>query len=257
MVDERSAISAARGTISTATRPGCFSVLLMPVRRRPRQRRQPRRRQGRPKRSGSRRRSSAERTTPSAALRPIVLTLVLSSIRDKAGRGEARLHYQKIPVVMALLAPILSACATPQGMTAAGGIAGSSNPKYRNAIAVRSVSGGEVMNMATVPGIPNEPLKIALESSLAANGYLSKSGTPKFYLDVVIQELHLPMHGLTLHATADVTYALTGSGAFAPYHIVTTGRATFSDSAIAVARMRFANERAMRENIEQFLRELR
>lgn len=116
------------------------------------------------------------------------------------------------------------------------------------------------MNMATVPGIPNEPLEIALESSLAANGYLSRSGTPKFYLDVVILELDRPMHGLTLHATADVTYALTSAtsgGAVAPYHIVTTGRATFSDSAIAVARMRFANERAMRENIEQFLRELR
>jgi hypothetical protein len=78
--------------------------------------------------------------------------------------------------------------------------------------------------------------------------------------DVVILELDRPMHGLTLHATADVTYALTsgtGGGAVAPYHIVTTGRATFSDSAIAIARMRFANERAMRENIEQFLRELR
>ena len=113
------------------------------------------------------------------------------------------------------------------------------------------------MNMATVPGIPNEPLKIALESSLAANGYLSKSGTPKFYLDVVILELDRPVHGLTLHATADVTYAVTSGGAVAPYHIVTTGRAAFSDSAIAIARMRFANERAMRENIEQFLRELR
>ena len=99
-----------------------------------------------------------------------------------------------------------------------------------------------------------------LKARLQPTATFPGPGTPKFYLDVVILELDRPMHGLTLHATADVTYALTSAtsgGAVAPYHIVTTGRATFSDSAIAVARMRFANERAMRENIEQFLRELR
>jgi hypothetical protein len=55
-----------------------------------------------------------------------------------------------------------------------------SSPKYRNAMAVRSVTGGQVMNALTVIGIQNEPLKAALESSLAANGYLARSGTPRF-----------------------------------------------------------------------------
>jgi hypothetical protein len=33
---------------------------------------------------------------------------------------------------------------------------------------VRSVSGGQVMNVLTVPGVANEPLKAALENTLGA-----------------------------------------------------------------------------------------
>ena len=60
-------------------------------------------------------------------------------------------------------------------MVGAGSIANPS-PKYRNAIAVRTVSGGAVMNVLTVPGVANEPLKEALEATLSANGYLAASG---------------------------------------------------------------------------------
>jgi len=63
-------------------------------------------------------------------------------------------------------------------MTVDSGAVVNSNPKYRNAMAVRSVSGGQMMNALTVMGVENEPLKAALESSLAANGYLARSGTP-------------------------------------------------------------------------------
>ncbi|MFL6817952.1 MAG: hypothetical protein ACJ8EF_08410 [Bradyrhizobium sp.] len=167
------------------------------------------------------------------------------------------MRYQKIVVILALLAPGLGGCASPQAMTVAAGTAGSSLAKYRNAVAVRSVSGGQVMNMARVPGVPNEPLKAALESTLAGQGYLAKSGTPKFYLDVKILDLDRPMRGMTLHATADVAYEVANRGGVERYHIVTTGSATFSDSPIAIDRIRIANERAMHENIEQFLRALR
>jgi len=40
------------------------------------------------------------------------------------------------------------------------------------------------------------------------------------------------------------------------YPVRTTARATFSDSPIAVDRMRVANERAMQANVRQFLQEL-
>jgi hypothetical protein len=166
------------------------------------------------------------------------------------------MRYGRILVVLALFAPGLAACATPQGMTVASGTAVNPAQKYRNAIAVRSVSGGQVMNLATVPGVPNEALKAALESTLAANGYLSRSGTPKFYLDAIILNLDRPLRGLTLNVTADVAYGLYGGGKVDAYQMVTTGRATFSDSPIGADRVRIANERAMHQNIEQFLRAL-
>jgi hypothetical protein len=142
-------------------------------------------------------------------------------------------------------------------MTVIGGGAVSASPKYRNAIAIRSVSGGQVMNVLTVPGVANEPFKQALENMLAAIGCLARSGTPKFYLDAEIQNLDQPLIGPDLSVTADVTYKVSGAGAAAAYPIKAKGTATFSDSPIAVDRMRIANERAMHQNIEQFLQALR
>jgi hypothetical protein len=165
------------------------------------------------------------------------------------------MRYGRVLVILALLAPGLAACATPQAMTVAATTI--SNPKYRNAIAVRNVSGGQAMNVLTMPGVPNEPLKTALESSLAANGYLTQSGTPKFYLDAEIHNLEQPLIGLDLTVTADVTYKVSGAGKTADYPIKSTATATFSDSPMAADRLRIANERAMHENIKRFLETLR
>jgi hypothetical protein len=167
------------------------------------------------------------------------------------------LNCAKLLIVLALIAPTLAACATQQAMTVDNGTVINSNPKYRNAIAVRSVTGGRLMNAATVMGVENDPFKAALESSLAANGYLAKSGTPKFYIDAKIVNLDQPLIGLDLDVTADVTYELSGTGPATSYPIKTTARATFSDSPIAADRMRIANERVMQQNIRQFLLALR
>jgi hypothetical protein len=163
----------------------------------------------------------------------------------------------KVLAVLALLAPALAACATPQAMTVASGALANPSPKYRNAIAVRSVSGGQAINVLTVPGVANEPLKEALERTLAANGYLAQSGAPKFYLDAEIKNLDQPLIGLNFDVTADVTYKLSGSGPVATYPVKATGSASFSDSPLAVDRIRIANERAMHENIKLLLQALR
>jgi hypothetical protein len=142
-------------------------------------------------------------------------------------------------------------------MTVDSGMAVNSIAKYRNAMAVRSVSGGQVMNAMTVMGVTNEPLKAALEGSLAGNGYLARSGTPKFYVDAEIRNLDEPVIGLDMDVTADVTYKVSGAGATATYPIRSTARATFSDSPLGIDRARIANERAMQQNIKQFLQALR
>jgi hypothetical protein len=167
------------------------------------------------------------------------------------------MRFGEILVVLTFIAPALAACATQQAMTVDGGAVVNSSPKYRNAMAVRSVTGGQVMNALTVIGIQNEPLKAALESSLAANGYLARSGTPKFYVDAEFLNLDEPVIGLDYDVTADVTYKVSGTGAAATYPIKTTARATVSDSLLGVERARIANERSMQQNIKQFLQALR
>jgi hypothetical protein len=167
------------------------------------------------------------------------------------------MQYGKNFAILTFIGLVLAACATQQAMTVDSGAIVNSSPKYRNAVVVRSVTGGQVMNPLTVMGVTNEPFKAALESSLAANGYLSRSGTPKFYIDAEIVNLDEPVIGLDLDVTADVTYKVSGASAPATYPIKTTARATFSDSPIAADRVRIANERAMQQNIKQLLQALR
>jgi hypothetical protein len=159
--------------------------------------------------------------------------------------------------VLIFIGPGLMACATQQGMTVDGGAIVNSSPKYRNAMAVRSVTGGQVMNAMTVMGVTNEPLKVALESSLSTNGFLVRSGTAKFYIDAEIVNLDEPVIGLDMDVTATVTYKVSGAGTTATYPIKSTARATFSDSPLGIDRARIANERAMQQNIKQFLQALR
>jgi hypothetical protein len=155
--------------------------------------------------------------------------------------------------IAASLAAMLAACATPGAMTVDVGATGNSNPKYRNAVAVRTVSGGQPMNVLTVPGVPNEPFKAALEGSLQAKGYLASGGAARFQVDAEIQDLEQPLVGLTYDVTASVKYRVSGPGINATYPISTKASATLSDSPIGADRMRIANERAMQQNIRQFL----
>jgi hypothetical protein len=108
----------------------------------------------------------------------------------------------------------------------------------------------------TVSGVPNEPFKAALEASLQASGYLASSG-PRYQIDAEIRNLDQPVIGLDFDVVADVTYKVSGGGATREYPVKAKGHASFSDSPIAVDRIRIANERAMQENIRQFLQGLK
>lgn len=170
--------------------------------------------------------------------------------------GRSKMHRVKL-LAAAVMTAALAACATQEAMTVDVGSTGGSNPKYRNAVAVRTVSGGQPMNVLTVPGVPNEPFKAALEGSLQAKGYLASGSGARFYIDAEIQDLEQPLIGLTLDVTASVKYRVSGPGVNATYPITTKASASMSDSPIAADRMRIANERAMQQNIRQFLVTLR
>jgi hypothetical protein len=67
------------------------------------------------------------------------------------------IRYGKIFAILTFIGPGLAACATQQAMTVDSGAIVNSSPKYRNALAVRSVTGGQLMNAMTVIGVANEP----------------------------------------------------------------------------------------------------
>jgi hypothetical protein len=167
----------------------------------------------------------------------------------------SRFH-ARVAAALLLMLPLLAACATPQGMSVAPAAIGNVNPKYRNAMAIRSVNGGQAMNVLTVPGVPNEPFKAALEASLQAAGYLARDGA-RYQIDAEIKNLDQPIIGLDFDVVADVTYKVSGGGATRDYPIKAKGHASFSDSPIAVDRIRIANERAMQENIKLFFQALK
>lgn len=167
------------------------------------------------------------------------------------------MHKANMMLAVAMAAG-LAACATQGAMTVVdAGATGPSLPKYRNAVAVRSVSGGQAFNVLTVPGVTDEPFKAALESSLEAKGYLARSTPPKFFVDAEIQNLDQPVIGLNYDVTATVTYKVSGAGPSATYPVSAIGSASFSDSPLGVDRIRIANERAMQQNIRTFLQQLR
>jgi hypothetical protein len=155
------------------------------------------------------------------------------------------------------LATALAGCATQQAMTVDAVPRVTAPAKYRNAMAVRSVAGGQQMNILTVPGVADEPFKAALEGSLGVNGYLAQTGPAKYSIDAVIQNLQQPLVGLDMDVTATVTYTVSGGGKTETYPISATATAALSDSLIGADRIRVANERAMKENIRKFLQALR
>jgi mRNA-degrading endonuclease toxin of MazEF toxin-antitoxin module len=150
---------------------------------------------------------------------------------------------------------VLAGCATPAGMTVAPVAAEKGNPKYKNSIAVRNVTGGKMMNALTITQVENDVFKSALESSLAAYGYLT-TGKAKYHVDVELGELDQPLIGVEFNVKSTVTYKLAGPDGAKTYPITATGTATMSDSVVGADRIRIANERAMQENIRSFLQQM-
>lgn len=150
---------------------------------------------------------------------------------------------------------VLAGCASPASMTVAPTATEKGNPKYRNSVAVRSVTGGKMLNALTTPQVENDSFKSALESSLAAFGYLT-TGAAKYYVDVELQELDQPLIGMDFNVKSTVTYKLAGPDGAKTYPITASGTATMSDSVVGVDRIRIANERAMQQNIKSFLQQL-
>lgn len=134
------------------------------------------------------------------------------------------------------------------------------DPSLAHAVNIHAVAGGSETNPMWVSKVSDKDFKAALVRTLQSAGLLSGDGSsPRYQLDATLLSLEQPMFGLDLKVTCSVRYdlsdAATGKRVFGKT-ITTPFTATFSDSALAVARLRIANEGAVRENLRELLDEL-
>jgi hypothetical protein len=170
-------------------------------------------------------------------------------------------HRVSIVLALALSTVILGGCATSathQAMTVhpqANAIA--VNPKLKSAIHVDAVNGGEETMPLGRSQVDNAGFKKALEDSLANVGYLVPAGASAPYtLSAELKDLDQPWFGMTFDVKSSVVYKLSGNGSAKEYQINATGTAAVSDAAVAIIRLRMANERSILENIKLLLKEL-
>jgi len=155
----------------------------------------------------------------------------------------------------------LQGCATPASPTgmvisAVEPIA-QKNQALQNAVAVRSVSGGKETSPLGRSQVDSSGFSMALTQSLYSIGYAAgKVESAKLIIDAELVSLSQPLFGLTFDVTSSVVYKVEGTTFKRTFPITAIGTARTSDAFLADERMRIANERSIKENITQFLREL-
>ncbi len=172
----------------------------------------------------------------------------------------------KIPERYALaaaitMAALLQGCATPATQQAMavnyGEAAATTRPELKGAFVVRNVSGGKDTNPLWTSQVDNAGFKQALSQSLAVTGYGAAPGQPgRYQIDAELQQLEQPLFGFTLDVASSIQYTVEGDGMRRRFPVKATGTATTSDAFVAIERLRIANERSIKENIKEFLRQL-
>lgn len=168
-------------------------------------------------------------------------------------------------IICLIVAAGLAGCASPAqvgGMTARhiDVAKAAANIQTKNSISLNNVSGGSETNPLWVSKVADADFKLALEKSLKDAMLLSSTvNDSQYLLQVKLISLDQPLFGFDLKVTATAEYILkaksTGQVVYSKT-FSTPFTATFSDSAIAIQRLRMANEGAVRNNIEQVIDDL-
>ncbi|MDE1969725.1 MAG: hypothetical protein KGI92_12545 [Alphaproteobacteria bacterium] len=161
-------------------------------------------------------------------------------------------------VIACLLAACTSPPATTQGMVAVDPPAGKPNWVVKNAVAIGDVIGSQAPDASSPPAVSADAFRQALERSLEEAGYLASGRKLHYHLDATLQELDQPKFSIAddTTVTATVLYRLIGPGTDARYTVTASGTASFDESAMFGTRLRLADERALRANIETLLEKL-
>jgi hypothetical protein len=159
----------------------------------------------------------------------------------------------------------LAACAQParvDNMQASSFLTPSqmqATPLHKNVV-VKPVTGGQETNAMWVSKVSSADFQAALERSLQSAGLsAAPASNAPYALTVNLEELDQPIAGISMTVKAVVQYELknTADGKLVyQRRIESPYTAAFSDSYMAVERLRLANEGAARENIRMLIEDL-
>lgn len=126
-------------------------------------------------------------------------------------------------------------------------------------VGVGAVQGGKKINLLVTSQIDNPEFKAALEESLRQANLYHKLSGERYVLNSNITSLEQQLFGLNLEVVLRVHYAIEDKQTNKTIYnktITTNHTATFSDSPVAMLRLRVANEGAARKNIQQLINDV-
>ncbi len=164
-------------------------------------------------------------------------------------------------LLAALSLVCVGACAPPASYSAmvAGAPSGQGPaPVYRNAITVGSVTLGRDAGTPWTSAVGADQVQQALVQTLAAAG-LGQPANGRFRLDGQLLTLSRPYAGFAMTVTAAIAWRLTDTTNGAVVYGRTLqglGTATLDDAVDNNNRLRIADQRAVRANLQQLVQDL-
>ena len=164
-------------------------------------------------------------------------------------------------LLAALSLGCVGACAPPASYSAmvAGAPPGQAPaPVYRNAITVGSVTLGRDMGTPWRSAVSPDQVQQALVQTLAVAG-LGQPANGRFRLDGLLLTLDRPYAGFAMTVTATIAWRLTDTTNGAVVYDRTfrsLGTATLDDAIDNNNRLRIADQRAVRANLQQLVQDL-
>ena len=164
-------------------------------------------------------------------------------------------------LLAALPLAFVGACAPPASYTAmvAGAPPGQAPaPVYRNAITVGSATLGRDMATPWTSAVSPDQVQQALVQTLAVAG-LGQPANGRFRLDGLLLTLDRPYAGFAMTVTATIAWRLTDTINGAVVYdrtLRTLGTASLDDAIDNNNRLRIADQRAVRANLQQLVQDL-
>jgi hypothetical protein len=155
----------------------------------------------------------------------------------------------------------VAACAPPPSYSAmvAGAPPGEAPaPVYRNAITVGSITLGRDVGTPWTSAVGPDQVRQALVQTLAAAG-LGQPASGRFRLDGQLLTLSRPYAGFAMTVTAAIAWRLTdvtGGAVVYGRTLQGLGTATLDDAVDNNNRLRIADQRAIRANLQQLVQDL-